>query len=529
MIEKYFKNLQKMEYVKPNSMFEVMYYYYLSPKDLLVNKRFHAKALTLLLETVVLKYKQALVHPGEMVGIIAGQSTGEPTTQMTLNTFHLSGVASKSNVTRGVPRIEELLRLTKNPKNPSLTIHLKSNDEHDKDKAVSYANLIEYTKLADVIKSIQICFDPNEQTSLIAEDKQLIEQYYEFENLMNECINEVQEEGKQQKSKWIIRMEMDSEILLEKNITMDDIHYAMKHSSYGENIDCMFSDFNNDKLVFRIRLVNEISKKKKIANTLDQSDEIFILKNFQDTLLNGVVLRGVNKIEKVLPRKVQNMVFKEDGKFVRKDCWVLDTTGTNLLKVIGLDYIDSMRTYSNDIREIYSVLGVEAARQVLFNEISEVMEHADAYINYHHLSLLCDRMTMKKDMVPIFRSGILKDDIGPIAKATFEVHTEVLLEAARHADFDHMRGVSASVMCGQYGKYCTGAFNLVLDMMEMRNLMDTILDTTNVQNEIEKQFGLAQEKTDMCSKNQIEIRNNIVNIKAATNLDVCDDDYDIGF
>ena len=529
MIEKYFKNLQKMEYVKPNSMFEVMYYYYLSPKDLLVNKRFHAKALTLLLETVVLKYKQALVHPGEMVGIIAGQSTGEPTTQMTLNTFHLSGVASKSNVTRGVPRIEELLRLTKNPKNPSLTIHLKSNDEHDKDKAVSYANLIEYTKLADVIKSIQICFDPNEQTSLIAEDKQLIEQYYEFENLMNECINEVQEEGKQQKSKWIIRMEMDSEILLEKNITMDDIHYAMKPSSYGENIDCMFSDFNNDKLVFRIRLVNEISKKKKIANTLDQSDEIFILKNFQDALLNGVVLRGVNKIEKVLPRKVQNMVFKEDGKFVRKDCWVLDTTGTNLLKVIGLDYIDSMRTYSNDIREIYSVLGVEAARQVLFNEISEVMEHADAYINYHHLSLLCDRMTMKKDMVPIFRSGILKDDIGPIAKATFEVHTEVLLEAARHADFDHMRGVSASVMCGQYGKYGTGAFNLVLDMMEMRNLMDASLDTTNVQNEIEKQFGLAQEKSDMCSKNQIEIRNNIVNIKAPTNLDVCDDDYDIGF
>ena len=529
MIEKYFKNLQKMEYVKPNSMFEVMYYYYLSPKDLLVNKRFHAKALTLLLETVVLKYKQALVHPGEMVGIIAGQSTGEPTTQMTLNTFHLSGVASKSNVTRGVPRIEELLRLTKNPKNPSLTIHLKSNDEHDKDKAVSYANLIEYTKLADVIKSIQICFDPNEQTSLIAEDKQLIEQYYEFENLMNECINEVQEEGKQQKSKWIIRMEMDSEILLEKNITMDDIHYAMKHSSYGENIDCMFSDFNNDKLIFRIRLVNEISKKKKIANTLDQSDEIFILKNFQDALLNGVVLRGVNKIEKVLPRKVQNMVFKEDGKFVRKDCWVLDTTGTNLLKVIGLDYIDSMRTYSNDIREIYSVLGVEAARQVLFNEISEVMEHADAYINYHHLSLLCDRMTMKKDMVPIFRSGILKDDIGPIAKATFEVHTEVLLEAARHADFDHMRGVSASVMCGQYGKYGTGAFNLVLDMLEMRNLMDASLDTTNVQNEIEKQFGLAQEKSDMCSKNQIEIRNNIVNIKAPTNLDVCDDDYDIGF
>ena len=56
------------------------------------------------------------------MGVIAGQSIGEPTTQLTLNTFHLSGVASKSNVTRGVPRIEEILRLTKNPKNPSLTV-----------------------------------------------------------------------------------------------------------------------------------------------------------------------------------------------------------------------------------------------------------------------------------------------------------------------------------------------------------------------------------------------------------------------
>ena len=445
------------------------------------------------------------------------------------DTFHLSGVASKSNVTRGVPRIEELLRLTKNPKNPSLTIHLKSNDEHDKDKAVSYANLIEYTKLSDVVKNIQICFDPNENTTLISEDKTLIEQYYEFENMLNECIDELQEESKQQKSKWIIRMEIDSEILLDKNITMDDIHYAIKNSSHGDNIDCIFSDFNNDKLIFRIRIMNEISKKKKIANTLDQSDEIFILKNFQDSLLNGVVLRGINSIDKVIPRKVQNMVFKEDGKFIRKDCWVLDTTGTNLLNVIGLDYIDNERTYSNDIREVYDVLGIEAARQVLFNEISEVMEHADAYINYHHLSLLCDRMTMKKDMVPIFRSGILKDDIGPIAKATFEVHTEVLLEAARHADFDHMRGVSSSVLCGQYGKYGTGAFNLVLDMVEMRNLMDAELETQDTRTEIEKQFNIAQDKSDLCSKNQIEIRNNIVNIKKSENLDVCNDDYDIGF
>ena len=56
-----------------------------------------------------MQYKKSIISPGEMVGMIAAQSIGEPTTQLTLNTFHFAGVASKSNVTRGVPRIEEIL------------------------------------------------------------------------------------------------------------------------------------------------------------------------------------------------------------------------------------------------------------------------------------------------------------------------------------------------------------------------------------------------------------------------------------
>ena len=231
LIEEYFNKLMKIEMVKPGKLFELLYYYYLSPKNLLVIKRFHRSAIILLLETIVLKYKQSIVHPGEMVGVIAGQSIGEPTTQMTLNTFHLAGVASKSNVTRGVPRIEELLRLTNNPKNPSLTIHLKPIDETDKDKAVKFANMIEYMKLSDLVKSIQICFDPNERSTFIESDRTLLEQFYEFEDIMDEC-NGKSAEARQQ-SKWVIRMEMDAETMLDKNITMDDIHFAIKNSLYG--------------------------------------------------------------------------------------------------------------------------------------------------------------------------------------------------------------------------------------------------------------------------------------------------------
>ena len=533
LIEDNFKKMNLMTFAPLTKLFEILYYYYLSPKELLVVKRFHRKALISLLETITLKHKEALVHPGEMVGVIAGQSTGEPTTQLTLNTFHLSGVASKSNVTRGVPRIEEILRLTKNPKNPSLTVYLKPIDQHDKDKASNYATMMEHTRLVDVVKSIQICFDPNENSSSIQDDRILLDQYYEFEKIIKECADENEDPlSAAQKSKWIVRMEMDAETLLDKNITMDDIHFAISNSHHGNDIMCVYSDYNSDKLVFRIRMNSSVftkGKKRGVPDTLDQFDEIYMLKNFQDSLLNNIVLRGITNIENVLARKVQNAVIKEEGKYVKKDIWVLDTTGSNMMDSLALDFIDSMRTYSNDIREVFNVLGIEAAREMIFNEMSEVMEFSSVYINYHHLSLLCDRMTSNHNMVPIFRSGLLNDNIGPIAKATFEVHTEVLLDAARHGDFDHMRGVSANVMCGQFGHYGTGAFQLVLDMKEMDKLDSADVDMRNNTDEIEKAFSSTEDNSDVCSKNKIQIRNNVVNISIKGDGNMCDDDYDAGF
>ena len=114
-----------------------------------------------------------------MVGVIAGQSIGEPTTQMTLNTFHLAGVASKSNVTRGVPRIEEILSLSENPKQPSTTIYLHEKDQLDKSKAQELKYQLEYTCLKDDTKSVSICFDPKIDDTIINEDTLLVKQYYD--------------------------------------------------------------------------------------------------------------------------------------------------------------------------------------------------------------------------------------------------------------------------------------------------------------------------------------------------------------
>jgi intein/homing endonuclease len=106
------------------------------------------------------------------------------------DTFHFAGVASKSNVTRGVPRIEEILSLSSDIKNPSLSIYLNNEDEKSKEKAQTIMYMLEHTKLEEIVKSVQVCFDPDDLNSLIAEDNDVIQQYRAFENMVNEC-NEV--------------------------------------------------------------------------------------------------------------------------------------------------------------------------------------------------------------------------------------------------------------------------------------------------------------------------------------------------
>ncbi len=75
---------------------------------------------------------QALAYPGEMIGTVAAQSIGEPTTQMTLNTFHFAGVSAK-NVTLGVPRLTEIINIAKNIKTPSLTVFLLGEASRDRE------------------------------------------------------------------------------------------------------------------------------------------------------------------------------------------------------------------------------------------------------------------------------------------------------------------------------------------------------------------------------------------------------------
>ena len=526
LLESTFKRLEIIHYAPPTELFKVMYYYYLSPKELLTIKRFNRKTIQLLLNTIVSVYKSSIVAPGEMVGMIAAQSIGEPTTQMTLNTFHFAGVASKSNVTRGVPRIEEILSLSENPKNPSITIYLQKQQENSRECAQTLIPDIEHTKLREIVKSIEICFDPDDLNSLIEDDIDALTQYYEFENMIDNCSGHTSTDTKE-KSKWIIRMEMDKESMLDKSINMDDINFAIS-MVFEDQVHCVYSDYNSDKLIFRLRLNNVLGNKKKIVkiNPLDQSDEIYLLKNFQDNLLNNIVLSGVKHISKVTLRKITSSVVKEDGKYNRKESWVLDTVGTNLLEMLSLNNIDVTRTISNDIQEVFRVFGIEAAREAIFTELIEVIEFDSTYINYHHINMLCDRMCYNTKMVSIFRHGINNDNIGPIAKASFEETPEQFLKAARHGELDPMRGVSANVMCGQQGFFGTSSFQILLDINAMSQQEVPQLNEDNSDDIIDNYFEGTSE-TATCSITNLTIENNANNI-SVTDLGE-DDDYDINF
>jgi DNA-directed RNA polymerase II subunit RPB1 len=558
MISAGYRQLENLYYAPPTLLFKVMYYYYLSPKDLLLVKRFNRSALSILISVINLQYKRSIVAPGEMVGMVSAQSIGEPTTQLTLNTFHSAGVASKSNATRGVPRIEEILSLSENPKNPSITVYFKEDDEGTPERVQEFIPLIEHTKLAEVVESIEVCFDPDDLNTLVEQDRAVMTQYQEFEKLIEECVRDSVVAGTSgvpdapggggaaggaaasaasTKSKWIIRIKIDAEAMLDKKLTMDDIHFAIKNS-YGYEVSCAFSDYNDDNLVFRLRMDNIAQTKKSGGgggsaankqNPLDQSDHIYMIKSFQDQLLNNVVLRGIKGIKKVMLRVIKNTLVRSDGVYTKKDTWVLDTTGTNLIHMLGLDYIDTKRTVSNDIQEVYRVFGIEAARQAIYNELVEVFD--DSPINYHHVCLLCDRMTVSSSMISIFRHGINSDDIGPIAKASFEETPEMFLKAARHAELDPMRGISANVMCGQEGYYGTSAFQVLVNIDEMMKQEAVEYRHTDTNEEIDEAFKANSSvglDTDKCGIPKLAIQSCVDNVKKVR-LGKVDDDYDIGF
>lgn len=399
-------------------------------------------------------FNKAVADPAEMVGTLAAQSIGEPATQMTLNTFHYAGVASKS-VTGGVPRLKEIINVAVNIRTPALEVRLHPEYSRTEEDAHQIMRQLTYTCLRDVTASVEIFYDPKLDSTDIEEDRDFVDAFFAIpdEDIRLEL-----------HSPWLLRLELDRAKVLEGGYEMAEIVNAIANT-VGKDVFVIHSEDNAAKLIIRIRVVAEKEDEEILG------DEDMFLKRIEGTLLDQVELGGIKGIQRVFITEGKTVLISEAGEYDQGKEWYLETDGINLKAVLAVDGVDATKTYSNSCFEIFETLGIEAGRNALFKELNGVIEMGGSYVNYRHMALLCDLMCNKGQLMSITRHGINRTDAGALSRSSFEETVEILLEAAAVGDIDDCRGVAENVLLGQMAPMGTGAFDVSLDMNMLKDVV----------------------------------------------------------
>ena len=500
----YIKNNQGIIY------FHILLRLHLNPKKIIITYNFTKDIFDNIISQIIQYFNEAISQPGEMVGIIAAQTIGEMGTQMTLDSFHVSGTAAAVKATSGVPRLKEILSATKKTKTPTLLIYMKNdiatvvnhNEDDDesnkllenaKNNAIDIKNSMEITKLYDVLDSSEIYWDKTDDlySTNLECDKGLFDVYKDF-SYTNHLSSD---------SPWIIRMKFNKEKLKHYNLRMIDI-YTKLNNTYEKYIECIYSDDNADECIFRIKLNNIITK------DIELQDQMAAIKAVEHNIVHQILLKGYKGIKKVSLNKKKCTKFNENtNNFDNIIEWVLDTDGTNLIEILSDPNIDQTRTISNDIREINDTLGIEAARTALYHELINVT--SEDSMNYRHLSLLIDTMTYKGQLMSIDRHGINRGDIGPLAKSSFEETTDMLVNASIFAEYDNVNGVSANVMLGQQAPCGTGDTQILLDEELFIELSKTHNTYNNDYQHDNEEYYIDNDNEINCNSDDIQFNFNI--------------------
>ena len=399
------------------------------------------------------RWSRSMVNPGEMVGVLAAQSIGEPATQMTLNTFHFTGVASK-NVTLGVPRLKEILNVASDIKTPSMQVFLEG-DDSSQDAAKTLRSLTEHTNLRSVTAMTEIFYDPDVRETIIPEDVDMIEAYFLLEAPQTEDLD--------RQTRWVLRITLDRQKMLDKELRVEDVAQRLK-DEYSDDLAVIFNDDNDDEQIIRVRSIRD----KADADDDDMEEDV-MLKRLETHLLDKLTIRGVPGIERAFINKNARLIEMPDGSLKAKqgdaDCEesYLDTTGTALRQVLAVEGVDTRRTTTNQLHQIIDVFGIEAARSALLSELTNVLAFDGSYVNHRHLALLVDVMTYRGSIAAVTRHGINRADTGALMRCSFEETVEILLEAAATGELDDCRGISENVMLGQLAPMGTGHFEVQLD------------------------------------------------------------------
>ncbi|GJZ71155.1 RNA polymerase II large subunit, partial [Tanacetum coccineum] len=223
-----------------------------------------------------------------------------------------------------------------------------------------------------------------------------------------------------------------------------------------------------EKLILRIRIMNDEMQG-------DAAEDDVFLKKIESSLLMEMPLRGLHDINKVFIKSGKANKFDENEGFKPEVEWMLDTEGVNLLAVMGHEDVDALRTTSNHVIEVLEVLGIEAARRALLDELRAVISFDGSYVNYRHLAILCDTMTHRGHLMVITCHGINRNDTGPMMRCSFEETVDILVDAAVYAETDYLGGVTENIMLGQLAPLGTGECDLLLNEKMLEQALDVQL------------------------------------------------------
>ena len=202
------------------------------------------------------------------------------------------------------------------------------------------------------------------------------------------------------------------------------------------------------------------TKTKSFSLKNDENEIIFVYQGKTEDLkelynlkekIREVKIKGIKDIEQVLPVK-------------RGEEYIILTSGTNLKDILDLEEVDASRTITNDIHEIKEVLGIEAARQAIINEVNKVIEEQVLNIDIRHIMLVADTMCSNGDVRGITRYGVVSEKPSVLARASFETPVKHIINAALSGEVDKLISVVENVMINQPVPLGTGLPGLVVKM-----------------------------------------------------------------
>ena len=413
----------------------------LSSKQIIFKQRLNKAALNMILESIEMKYNQTIVSPGEMVGTIAGQSIGEPSTQMTLNTFHYAGVSAK-NVTLGVPRLNEIMNLAKTMRTPQITLFIDPDERNDKDIADLVKSEIEHTSLKKLVKQSEIFFDPSDQNSTVEEDREWLADIIDVERADT--------------YPFVLRFILDPKSIAAAGIQLDQIANKI-NEEYKGKITATYNDTNSDRPILRIR---------SIVKEGENGDNGENLRKIEQHIYDNLTLNGIPGIRRVAIEESKVDVIDPETNGIKSDTeYVLYTEGSSLLDILIHPHVDYQRTFSNNVLETNEILGIEASRELMINELKKV--YGETYINFHHLQLLADTMTHYGELRAVSRHGINKAPTGPLMRASYEQTVDILFQAAAFGEVDYMKDISSTILVGKPSRIGTGFVDILTDNAQL--------------------------------------------------------------